>query len=225
MEADKKQLTGLRKRQQIAQANKTMFMWVVGAAVLISFCAVALQFMFKQALFNGEVISAKSQANSTLQQNIENATHLQNNVNALIGSAELSSVRLNDEQSNLQVVLDALPSNNDVAAFAASMQRAVLSPSGVFIDGLSVPSGDVGFEGFEMDASAGPQEQIFSVVIQGNYTQVTNALRDIQKTIRPINVKNMSVQGSDRSLRVTLDGVTYYQPAKDVNIEMRTITP
>jgi predicted amidohydrolase len=34
MEADKKQLTGLRKRQQIAQANKTMFMWVVGAAVL-----------------------------------------------------------------------------------------------------------------------------------------------------------------------------------------------
>jgi Tfp pilus assembly protein PilO len=225
MEGDKKRLTGLRKRQQIAKANKTMFLWVVGASVIISFCAVGVQFMFKQALFNGEVISAKSLANSTLQQNLENAGTLQNNVNALIGNSNLSSVRLNDDQSNLEVVLDALPARVDTAAFAASLQQTVLSPSGVFIDGLTVPSADVSFEEAPGELPAEPQERLFNVVIQGNYNQVSNALKDIQKVIRPINVKNVSIQGSDKSLRVTLDGVTYYQPAKTVNIQMKTIKP
>lgn len=226
MPAQKKRLTGLRKRQQIAQANKTMFLWVVGASIIISFCAVAMQFMFKQALFNGEVISAKSLAASTLEENIQSASELQNNVNALVGNSNLSSVRLNDQQSNLSVVLDALPGSNDTAAFAASLQEVVLAPSGVFIDGLAVPPGEAAFEdGQPLDLPAEPQEQVFNVVVQGNYNQVANALRDMQKSIRPLSVKNMSVQGSDKSLRVTLEGVTYYQPAKTVNIEMKTIRP
>jgi Tfp pilus assembly protein PilO len=227
MDADKKHLTGIRKRQQIAQANKTMFMWVIGAAVLISFCIVALQFMFKQALFNGEIIGAKSLANTTLQQNLDSSTDLQNNVNALIGNSDLSAARLNDNESNLRVILDALPAKNDVAAFAASMQQTILSGSGVFIDGLNVPSETSTTEEFESAPPlvAEPQEQVFNAVIQGNFNQVNNALRDIQRTIRPISIKNMSVQGNDKSLRVTLEGITYYQPAKTVNIQTKTIKP
>lgn len=71
-----KQLTGIKKRQQIAQANKMIFVWVIIASVVISLCGVTAQFLFRQAAFNQKVIGAKLETQGTLSDNLENVQEL-----------------------------------------------------------------------------------------------------------------------------------------------------
>ena len=50
----------IRKRQQIAGANRTMFLWVAAISVVVGFCAVAALFLTQNMLFNEKVLSEKS---------------------------------------------------------------------------------------------------------------------------------------------------------------------
>ena len=71
-----KQLTGLKKRQQIASANKMIFVWVIIASVVVSLCGVTMQFLVRQAIFNQKIINEKLKTQSTLSKNIENVAKL-----------------------------------------------------------------------------------------------------------------------------------------------------
>ena len=225
-----KQLTGLRKRQQISQANKTMFIWVASAAVIVSFCLVLAQFLYKQAAFNLKIIDAKTEANSTLVQNVDNAKKLQEEMNGLLVNADLNSIKAKDTDSNFKVILDALPSINDPTTFATSLQRAILPRSGVLLEELEPPSSEGTADGFtdETADSSAPtdvQEQLFVFTVNGNFDQIQNMLKDLERVIRPFSVKRMSFQGGDNALRVEIDGVTYYSPTKTINIGKKTINP
>jgi len=44
--------TALRKRTQISQANRTMFLWIAGASALVGFALVASIFLGQKLLFN-----------------------------------------------------------------------------------------------------------------------------------------------------------------------------
>lgn len=228
-----KPTTGLRKRQQISQANKTMFIWVACAAVVVSFCLVIGQFLFRQAAFNIKIIDAKDKANSTLGQNIDNAKKLQDQMNSLLVNVDLSSVKANESDTNFKVILDALPSNDDPITFATSLQRAIIPRSGALLETLEPPktAGEEGEEGSgeapehaEADSKA-PIEQRYSFTVLGNYEQIQNLLKDFERTIRPINVNTMSIEGSDANLRVEFDASTYYSNAKTLNIQKKTIKP
>ena len=63
----------------------------------------------------------------------------------------------------------------------------------------------------------------FSVVISGSYDKVVNLIRDIERTIRPIKLTSVSLNGSDQSLRVSIDAITYYQPARSVELKKEAI--
>ena len=45
------QQTALRKRQQIASANRTMFLWVAGASVIVGAALVVAVFMTNKLIF------------------------------------------------------------------------------------------------------------------------------------------------------------------------------
>lgn len=220
-----KKLTGLRKRQQIHQANRTMFIWVVIASVVVAFCLVGAQFLLKQALFNGKVISAKSEANNTLKSNIANVDKLKSEVNSLVANESLAQVKSQPDSSNLQVVLDALPTVDDPTALATSLQKAVLNHSGVTIESLSVGTSEVGVEEVVAASSSEPAVVPFSFVLTGSYQQVNAAMKDIENTIRPITFQTIALQGSDVQLRLTAEGNTYYLPSKTVKVTQKTIKP
>lgn len=222
---ESQRMTGMRKRQQIAQAGKVMFMWIAGASVAVSLAAVALQFLFTEWSYNNKIIGAKYKASSTLSQNIKNSKTLKENVNQLVGNSALASIRQAGSNNNLQVVLDALPGEGDLTALATSVQQAIVPRSGVSLESLSpdIQSSTDGETSSAPADSKEPVEQRFTVIVTGDYNAIRRFVGDLEKSIRPMKVETLGVGGSQQSLRATLQVVTYYQPAKTVDIKKEAV--
>jgi hypothetical protein len=208
-------LTGLKKRQQIEVAGRNMFAWVVVAAVAVSFCLAAGQYLFSKWQYNNKVLTAKYQASDTLAQNIINAKDLKKEVDSLIANSDLGAVKTDPSDSNLKSILDALPTTSDPAALATSLQLAILSHSGVTIESITVPPEPE--QAADVIIPSNPQEIRFSFIASGSYAKVQAMVADLERTIRPISVQSINVTGNDANLRATIDAVTYYQPPKSVN--------
>ena len=55
---------------------------------------------------------------------------------------------------------------------------------------------------------------------------IERALVDMSRVIRPISLTELSIRaGDDGTLQVNIAGVTYYLPAKSVEVRMEPITP
>ena len=224
---DVKQLTGLKKRQQIASANKLIFLWVIGAAVAISICGVAMQFLFRQAAFNQKVITEKAKTQTTLAHNITNAKELKTKIQNLLADGNLAKVKASPDDTTLKVVLDALPTTDDKAALASSLQQQILPKSGSTLTALTTISQSDGTlsDPTAVAPSGGAQSATFDFGTSGSYDQVKNMLLDLERTIRPMNVTTLSLQGSDNALTSTVQGVTYYLPERTVELGKKTIKP
>lgn len=221
-----KQLTGLKKRQQIASANKMIFVWVIMASVAVSFCGVTMQFLIQEALSNQTVISAKLQTQGTLADNIKNVDELKKGVDALLADTKLSSVKANEGDSNLKVVLDALPTTNDQSALGASLQQVILPKSGVdtsdlttITQGAAQASDAAASTG---DGSSAPMAT-FAFGATGDYARIKLMLSDLERTIRPMNVQLLALQSVDGQLKATISGVTYYSPSQTVQLGKKTL--
>lgn len=217
-------LTGVKKRQQIESASRTMFIWVAVASIAISVCLVTAQFLFQRLTFNQRVINAKIKASDTLTDNIDNAKILKEEVDSLVGNQDLASVKTNPEDPNVKSVLDALPSKPDSTALATSLQQAILSRSSVVVESITVPTDEAQADGTEVSsAEAQPIEQPFSITVSGSYDKIRNMILDLERTIRPMKVVAINMTGSDADMRVTVEGITYYQPAKTTNIKEEAV--
>jgi len=235
--ADKKVLPknptgGLKKRQQIENAGRSMFVWVAIASVAVSICIVTAQFLFQKWEYNNHVLSAKYKAADQLKKNITNAKQLQDAVNALVSNDDLASVKTNTDDPNTKSVLDALPSNFDATAWATSLQKAILSRSGVAIEGINVPSdqdqtttgGNTGTTSTTSSKNdPTPQEMKFDVTVSGSYDKIRNTLLDLERTIRPIKITSVTLDGDDAAMTATVSGVTYYQPSKTATVKQEVV--
>ena len=221
-----KQLTGIKKRQQIAQANKMIFVWVIIASVVVSLCGVTIQFLFRQAAFNQKVISAKLETQGTLSDNIENVQQLKKNVDALLADTRLSTVKANENDSNLKVVLDALPTANDGSALGASLQQVILPKSKVETSDLTTISSLILTEDEEVPTAQGEAlTSNFNFAATGDYGRIQTMFGDLERTIRPMNVQTFTMQGVDGAIRATVTGVTYYSPEQSVQLGKKSIKP
>jgi hypothetical protein len=224
---------GLKKRQQIENAGRSMFVWVAIASVAVSICIVTSQFLFQKWNYNNHILNAKYKAADQLKKNIVNAKQLQNSVNALVSNDDLAAVKTNQDDPNTKSVLDALPSNFDATAWATSLQKAILSHSGVAIEGINVPSDQT--EGSTGGSTQGnkaaptaptaatPQEMKFDVTVSGSYDKIRSMMLDLERTIRPIKVMSITLDGDDAAMTATISGVTYYQPSKSASVKQEVV--
>jgi hypothetical protein len=219
--ADAPRLTGLKKRQQIELAGRNMFIWVVIAAIAVSFCLATGQYLFTKWQYNNKVLGAKYTASDTLSQNITNARTLKDEVDSLVANNDLASVKTDQNDSNLKSILDALPTVSDPAALATSLQQVVLNSSGVTIETISVPQETVDMAAAEVPPV--PQEMKVSFVVAGSYDKIRSMLHDLERTIRPMKVTGVTLTGSDANLRATVEATTYYQPSKTVTAKTEVI--
>lgn len=221
-------LTGIKKRRQIEIAGRAMFVWVAIAAVALSFCIASGQYLFSKWQYNNKIVSAKYEASGTLTNNIAAIETLKQEVDALVADQNLASVKTNENDPNIKSILDALPTTYDPAALAASLQEVVLARSGVAIEGISVPPeiqtiDDEDAPAQDDSALDGPQEITFTFVVTGSFDQIKDMTRDLGRSIRPIRVTSVSMSGNAANLRATFEAVTFFQPAKSVEIQEEVI--
>lgn len=220
-------MTGFRKRQQLTKTNKSIFAWVAGASVVVTVCAVFIQFLVQQLLFNQRVITDKTTAQTIVIQNKTSATALKKKVDELVADTNLSTVKTNEVvsggSSKLQVILDALPTTNDGATFANSLAKVILPRSGVTVESLEVDSDS---ETAAITTSTGSVKMLgFTMTIKGTYDQIQRALTDFVRVIRPINVTKLTLQGDGSNLTANITGVTYSLPSSTVNLESKPEKP
>lgn len=219
---------GLKKRQQIENAGRSMFLWVAIASIAVSICIVAVQFLFQKWTYNNKILGAKYTAVDTLNKNIVNASQLRDSVNALVSNQDLASVKTNTDDPNTQSVLDALPSSFDATAWATSLQKAILSRSSVTIEGINVPAdqaNEVPTEEAAPVTTATPKEMRFDIVVSGSYDKIRSMMLDLERTIRPIKITSVSLNGDDAAMTATISAVTYYQPSKSATIKQEVVKP
>lgn len=227
----------LRKRQQIAKANRTMFLWVAGVSAVVGIAIVASIFLFERALFKEKVLAEKSKTASTLVANNKVVEELQNQIRILNTNDNLKKVMVPGEAQPIQVVLDALPSEANSSAFGASLQQKFLQASGLQLESLTVdPVQDVEVSTLGADQSTtasateeGTENQIrFSFTVSteaGNAGALKELLTSLERSIRPINVTNATIEAQGERLNLKVDGTTRYQPMKTADLKNKTVKP
>lgn len=230
MDKDTKALTAVRKRQQIQNANRAMLIWVAAASAIVTVCIV-LGYNFTQTLmYNNKVISAKNQTNKILKDNISTIDELKQNVNKLQTDRNLIALKASPDDTAFQVVIDALPTEDDRTALASSLQGRILAQSGVSIEQVSVTESTSSYNtGATADTGASDDSlaQVinFNFVIGGDYASIQKAVQDIERTIRPINITSMTVQGVANQLQATVNATTFYVPAVIFQLGSKEVQP
>jgi len=218
------------KRQQITRSNKTMFLWVAGASVIVAFALVASLFLVKQMIFQTKIIAAKADTNNTLDANIKTAPALKKSVEKLIANPNLTDARATANQNNLSVIFDALPYVADDIGFGSSLQSVLLSglgtPENITINSLSSSTAEEGTEIAGVAAPEGSQELAFSFTISGSDKDIKEILTRFDRSIRPIQITSLSLQaGEGGKVTASIQAKTFYQPAKTLELTNKTVKP
>lgn len=218
--------SGLRKRQLINAANKTVFIWIVIASIVLGVCGVVAQFLIQQLMFNNKIYGVQSTTSTTLENNIKAYSGLKEDVKKLIANESLTALRKGDNSTALQVIIDALPTEENKGAFATSMQTEVLGPSGVTLSSFSVAdTSDISTSSSAVATAKDPIPFDCDFVITGSYSQIQQALRNLERSIRPITINSIEIQGSATKMQASITATTYYQPSKNVQLKEKPVKP
>lgn len=226
--------TALRKRTQISNANRMMFIWIAIASALVSFAIVTSIFLGQKLVFNEKVLAEKNHTISTLDKDNKAVPDLETAVRVLDTNTDLATAKAKNTDQAIQVILDALPSDANSLALGASLQNKLLAG----IPGLTIQNLQVdpvqGVEtltnGTVLDASVNPaaaaDNQItFSFSVSGSADALRQALTNLERSIRTIDITNLQIQNQGNTQIMTVQGRAFYQPVKTVSLYDKVVKP
>jgi len=224
--------TALRKRSQIAKANRTMFLWIAGASAIVGFAIVASIFLTQKLFFNEKVLIEKNKTASTLTANNKVVSELQSQVRALDANADLAKVKASDGDQAIQVILDALPAEANSLALGASLQNKLLAGiNGLVLESLQVDPvvgveflSDTSVESGSTSAAAA-NEITFRFSASGNQEALLQALTNLERSIRTIDITNLTIENQGGSQVMTVQGRAFYEPSRDVTLKDKVVKP
>jgi len=222
----------IRKRSQIAQANKTMFIWIAVASALIGSAIVVSVFLTQKAIFNEKVLAEKQTTLSNLDNNNKVAPELVKQIQVLDTNQALISTKANESDQAVQVILDALPSEGNSLALGASLQNKLLAGiSGLSsIETLQVDP-IAGLEsltaGTTIDASTGAaaNQITFRLVVKGNQDAIRNVLQNFERSVRLISITSLQIETQNDGQLMTVLAKAYYEPAKTIELQTKVVKP
>lgn len=218
-----KQDSAIRKRQQISNANRMMFMWVAGVSMVVGVAAVLALFLVQHLIFNEKVLSKKQTTVSTLVANNSAVGKLEENIRLLNTNQALLDSRATTDDKPLQVILDALPSDTNSSALGASLQNVLLPADNVSIEALSVDA--AGAEG-ETSSTDGSMDFSFTVSVpEGGIDSLRDLLLRLENSIRAIDVTAMTLEMQGTRITLSVTARAYYEPAKTIELKNKTETP
>lgn len=238
---DQQPTTIVRKRQQITKANRTMFVWVAIASVVVGVAAVAAIFMAQKAFFNERVLLEKTKTSSTLTKNLSVVDELKNQVRLMNTNQALHDSIAPGETQPIQVVLDALPSDANSSALGASLQQKLVNDPALRIEALRVDP----VAGVESDSSIGATTPTSSAAksassavsnkvihftltvsaASGDVNALRNMLQRFERSIRAIDITKLTIEGQGTRVAMTVDANAFYEPAKTVELKTKVVKP
>ena len=219
-------MTNLRITNKHVAVNKaktvTVSLIAVAAVITVSSLMVARSFII-QARYINKVNGKKEVALKQLKANEAEVDILVDSyksfseqpTNILSGKSVGSGASDGD---NAKLVLDALPSKYDFPALISSIETMLKGTKVNSITGVDTATARLGSA-----ATPEPVEIPFSFNINASYPTVAKIIGDFEHSIRPFSITRLDLSGTYNDLKVTIDAVTYYQPAKDLQITSKEV--
>jgi hypothetical protein len=225
----------IRKRQQIANANRMMFMWVAIISAIVGIALVVSIFLLQKAWFNEKILAEKSKTASTLVHNNEVIDKLKDEIRVLNTNEDLKSAMAAGESEPIQVVLDALPSEANSSALGSSLQEKFLNDPALTIESLNVDpvagvesQSDSNVQDASQSTSSGENQITFRFSVStgvNNASALKSLLQKLERSIRAIDITMLTVETQGNKLVLTVDGHAFYEPAKSVELKDKTVKP
>lgn len=218
---------GSMKRVMIDKANARLVIVVSVAAFAAVFSLVAAKTLWSQAAYQGRVITAKQAALTQLEANVKAMDQLKPSYDAFVGATTnvIGGNSLGSgpqDGDNAKIILDALPSKYDFPALATNMETLVNDQS-VQLTSISGVDDEVAQSSNVDSPSPQPVEMPFQLSVTTDYAKVQALVGAFERSIRPIKIQTISIDGSQGKLTMSISAVTYYQPAKSLNIRSEVV--
>jgi len=222
----------LRKRTQIAMANRVMFLWVAGVSVLFGFALVGSIFLTQKLLFNERVLNEKDRTVVILKSNNGNIKGLEDQIRVLDTNQALIDAKSESDDQAIQVILDALPSDANSLALGASIQNKLLANiSGLTLNSLQVDpvigveslSGESSVENASVATSGSKNEITFRFSVTGDEAALKQVLRNLELSIRTIDVISLKIEGQGATSVLSVQARAFYEPARVVQLKDKTV--
>ena len=226
----------LRKRAQIAKANRTMFAWIAASSVIVGASIVVSIFLVQTLVYNQKVLNAKNETIGILRDNNEAVPQLKSAVRVLDTNEALASIKANPDDQPIQVILDALPSEANSLALGASLQTKLLSDvPNLQVTSLQVTpvagveaTSEVATDEVASDATAEESVEASEVTFQFAVTGPQDSLRQVlvnmQRSLRIVDVRNLTITASDGGqLSLEVNARAFYVPAKTIMMTQKVV--
>lgn len=214
----------LRKRTQIAKANRTMLLWIAAASAIVGSALVIAFFLGQKLVYNEKVLSEKDKTVSILKANNAAVPDLEAQVRVLDTNEALASAKAKDNDQTIQVILDALPSDANSLALGASLQNKLLTGiSGLTLESLQVDpviGVEILSDGSIQDASAtGLDNEItFQFSVSGSQKDLKRVLINLEKSIRAIDVTSLRIESQGSVQLMSVEARAFYEPARTIEL-------
>ncbi|HLC91728.1 MAG TPA: hypothetical protein VJC09_01620 [Candidatus Saccharimonadales bacterium] len=215
------------KRIQIDKANAAVVVVTAISSFIVVFSLVASKALLSQRSYQSRVISKKEQARDQLKENIVTAKKLETSYKTFIDTTEniIGGNPIGQGErdgNNAQIVLDALPSSYDFPAVANSLEK-LLTFKDLTIMSISGTDDELSQKSTNKAGSTQPVPIPFDVSVSGQYSSIQELVKIFESSIRPINISNIQLTGSDSKLTVNIKAQIYYQPATSLDITTKVI--
>ena len=220
----------IRKQTQITQAGRTMFIWIAIASALVGTAIVVSIFLGQKLIYTEKVLAEKQNTVSNLNANLATIDDLKKNVRVLDANTALLSIRANESDQALQVVLDALPSDANALALGASLQHRLLTGvegnytlETLKVDPVAGSQAISSSTTVDVSVATGGDEIPFSFSVKGDQLALQGILRNLERSIRTIVVTSMNIETQGGALMLSVDGKAFYQPSRVLELTDLTV--
>ena len=222
----------IRKRTQISKASRTMFLWIAIASVLVGIAVVVSIFLAQKLIFNEKVLAEKQKTVSTLEKNNKIIPSLQDTIRVLDTNEALKSVKANETDQTIQVILDALPADANSFALGASLQNKLLSGiQGLTIDTLQVDP-VIGVETAVDDSTVTAEVEgvaenaiTFQFKVTGGQDALKQVLTNLERSIRTVEVLSVRIETLGTGQEMTVSARAFYEPKTTLVLTEKKVSP
>lgn len=210
------------KRIAIDKANTSLILVITISIFVVVFSLVASKALYGQMRYQSRVIGEKEATVKLILKNKQEVERLSTSytefsseiTNAIGGNPKGAGDR---DGENSRIILDALPSQYDYPALITSLNK-LAQTGGFTLTSLTGTDDEVNQATNNSSSSPASIEMPFSLEASIAQTDGVKFLQLFEKSIRPIQISKVSIQGADSSLKVSIQAKTYFQPEKKLNI-------
>ena len=238
----------IKKYNAIAKANRMMFGAVALASVVAGAAVVGMSFLIQDINFNAKVISKQDETLNNIKKSVESvegSDGLKAKIKVLQTDQNLLASRASDEDNALRVILDALPSDANATAVAASLSEKILKIDNLTVESMTVEpvvetadssttSTSTSTTSSSTTSSSDPQgaEALsaklktvkFSFNVTSSSAEVLNeVLLRMERSIRTFKVESFKFERGKESISLNISGVAYYLPIDSLSLTSTTV--